>query len=262
MKVLFIGDIVGEPGRLAVKETLRELTRNTQFDFIIANGENTSGGKGLTKDVAEELFSLGVNVITLGNHTWGRKEIEQIIDDPRILRPVNFPPGVPGKGWNIYSVSGDNTKIAVINLMGRVYMPLLDCPFRSADSVLKEITLQTENIIVDFHAEITSEKQAMGWYLNGKVSAVMGTHTHVQTADERILSDGTAYLSDCGMCGSEDGVIGMDREIILKRYLTSMPYRFIVAKGNLIFNGCRIDIDKTTGKATIIESIYKRLGNR
>jgi len=254
MKIIFISDIVGEPGRDVLKHVLSDLVKNIKFDFIIANAENAAGGKGITKSVADEIFSTGVNVITLGNHTWERKEIEQIIDDPRILRPANYPEGDPGKGWNIYTIS-DNIKIAVINLMGRVYMPLLDCPFRTADKIIKSLNYETKNIFVDFHAEITSEKQAMGWYLDGRVSAVVGTHTHVQTNDAKVLDNGTAYLTDCGMCGSADGIIGMDREIIIKKYLTSIPYKFNIAKGDMIFNACIIDIDNISGKSLSIEPI-------
>lgn len=260
MKILIIGDIVGEAGRSAVGSVLPGLRKHLNLDFVIANAENAAGGKGLTRDVADEIFSFGVNVFTLGNHTWARKDIEQLLDDERILRPANYPPGAPGRGWNIYSLS-EKISVAVLNLMGRVYMPLLDCPFRAADPALEEIRKKTRNIIVDFHAEITSEKMAMGWYLNGKVSAVIGTHTHVQTADAKILSDKTAYITDCGMCGSEDSVIGMDKEIVLKKYLTSIPQRFVVSKGAPMFNACRVDIDETTGRAAAIESIYTRIDN-
>jgi metallophosphoesterase (TIGR00282 family) len=257
MNILFIGDIVGQPGRYVLKNVLAALkSEKKKFDFIIANAENAAGGKGLTKDVAEEIFSSGVNVITLGNHTWARKEIEQIIDDERVLRPANYPPGVPGRGWDVYSLS-EHVKIAVLSLMGRVYMPLLDCPFRKADEILETADLDTKIIIVDFHAEITSEKQAFGWHLNGKVSAVIGTHTHVQTADGRMLPDGTAYITDCGMCGPRNGIIGVDRDIILKRYLTGLPHRFDVAGGDSVFNACAIEIDENTGKAKNIETIFK-----
>jgi len=255
MKILFIGDIIGEPGRKTVKELLPQIIQENQIEFTIANGENLAGGKGITDTVAQEIFDSGVEAITLGNHTWERKEVEKIINDNRIIRPANFPSGVPGKGWGIFSINNE-VKICVINLIGRVYMQLADCPFRTVDGILEIINKITNKIIVDFHSEITSEKQAMGWYLNTKVSAVIGTHTHVQTADERILPPGkTAYISDCGMVGPCNGVIGMDREIIIKKYLTGLPIKFNVAKGQCIFNACIIDIDKTTGNAIKITRI-------
>lgn len=255
MKILFVGDVVGEPGRKILKELLPEIVKSEIINFIIANCENAAGGKGITKKVAEEIFSAGVNVITLGNHAFARKEIEQIISDKRILIPANYPPDVPGNRIGIYDI--DTYKIAVINLMGRVYMPLLDCPFRKLDELLTQLTTYNSQIttIVDFHAEITSEKIAFGWYADGKVSAVIGTHTHVQTADEKILPQGTAYITDCGMTGPQEGVIGMDREIILKRYLTAMPYRFVVAKGKTFLNGCIIEVDNKTLKAINIYRI-------
>lgn len=256
MKILFVGDIVGEPGRETIKKIIPEIVTESGAEFVIANAENAAGGKGITQKVVEEIFQSGVNVITLGNHAWARKEIEDIINDIKILRPANYPPGVPGQGWNIYQVCKEH-KIAVMNLMGRVYMPILDCPFRTADIIIEKITPVTRNIIIDFHAEITSEKQAMGWYVDGKVSAIIGTHTHIQTNDERILPNGTAYITDCGMVGPQDGVIGMDREIILKKYLTGMPYKFTVAKGSIIFNACIIDIDTETGHARKIETLRK-----
>ena len=256
MKILFIGDIVGEPGREIDKRYVPEIIKSENIDFTIANAENAAGGKGLTQSVSEEIFSCGINAITLGNHTFARKEIELIIGDPRILRPLNYPAVVPGRGWNIFDV-GD-IKIAVINAMGRVYMPLLDCPFHTIDPIIEQISQKTRNIIVDFHAEITSEKQSFGQYLNGKASAVIGTHTHVQTADEQILSEGTAYITDCGMTGPSEGIIGVDREIILKKYLTSLPYKFVVAKGPSMLNGVIIEIDENTGKAKNISRIKKR----
>ncbi|MFH2070384.1 MAG: TIGR00282 family metallophosphoesterase [Elusimicrobiota bacterium] len=259
MKLLFVGDIVGEPGRTMLKDLLPGIIADNNINFTVANGENAAGGRGLTRNTADEIFSYGVNVLTMGNHTFDRKEVDLLTPDKRILRPANYPPGVPGKGWGVYDIPGEECgKIAVINLMGRVFIPaLIDCPFRTAEKILDSISQETKNIFVDFHAEITSEKQAMGWFLNGKVSAVMGTHTHVQTADERVLPDGTAYITDTGMTGPGDGVIGMDREIILKKYLTSLPYRFSVAKGPVIFNGCIVEIDEKTGKASGIERIKK-----
>lgn len=252
MKILFIADIVGEPGRKTLKTVLPGFKVKEKIDCTIANAENAAGGFGLTKPVAEDIFSSGVEVLTLGNHVWDRKEIGEIIEDPRVLRPANYPPFTPGRGYNIYQLS-NGEKIAVLNQMGRVYMPDLDCPFRSTDALLPAIKKETNIIIVDFHAEITSEKQAFGWYLDGKVSAVIGTHTHVQTADERVLPEGTAYITDCGMTGSRDSVIGIKKEIILKKYLTQIPLRFEVATKDLIFSGVTIEIEEKTGKALAIK---------
>jgi hypothetical protein len=253
MRILFIGDIVGESGREVTCARIGAIKRDRKVGFVIANAENSAGGKGLTKEIAGELSLCGVNVFTLGNHTFARKEVATIIDDLHVLRPANYPPEVPGHGWGIYEAGG--LKIAVISLMGRVYMPLSDCPFRKADEILCLLPPDVKIIVVDFHAEITSEKIAMGWYLNGRVSAVIGTHTHVQTADERILPEGTAYITDAGMTGPKNGIIGMDREIILKKYLTAMPIRFNVAPGEATFNGCIIEVDDKSGRAVSIERV-------
>lgn len=252
MKVLFVADIVGQPGREILKKKLPELKNKEKPDFIIANAENAAGGKGLTPGVSTEIFLTGVNVLTLGNHAFDRKEIDSIIKDDRILRPANYPPNVPGIGWNIYNL-GDSLKLAVINIMGRVYMPIIDCPFRKINEILEEVSSETKNIIVDFHAEITSEKQTYGWYLDGRVSAVIGTHTHIPTADEKILPGGTAYITDAGMTGPSQGVIGMDREVIIKKYLTGLRQHFTVAKGEAVMQGCVFDIDNNTGKALSIK---------
>lgn len=259
IRVLFIADIVGEPGRRTVNKVLTEFKKE-DIDFTIANAENAAGGFGLTAKVAEEIIDSGVEVLTLGNHVWDRKEIKEIIENPQILRPANYPPFTPGRGYNFY-LTRKGIKIAVVNLMGRVYMPDLDCPFRCMDVLLPEIKKVTNLIIVDFHAEITSEKQAIGWYLDGKVSAVVGTHTHVQTADERILPEGTAYITDCGMSGPRDSVIGIKKEIILKKYLTQIPLRFEVAKKDLIFSGVIIELDEKTGKGLTIKRIQIPVGD-
>ncbi len=255
IKVLFIGDISGESGRNIIKDELPEIKKEYHVDFTVANAENAAGGKGLTPKVSEELFDAGINVLTLGNHTFARHEITTILDDPRILRPANYPPDVPGSGYNIYQIEGK--KIAVINLMGRVFMNPLDCPFRMADKIIEKLRQETNFMLVDFHAEITSEKVALGWYLDGRVSAVIGTHTHVQTADERILPNGTAYLTDAGMTGPKDGVIGMDREIILRKYLTAMPYKFAISQTDPMLNACLIEINADTGKSIKIERIIR-----
>jgi metallophosphoesterase (TIGR00282 family) len=254
MKVLFIGDIVGQPGRDILARRLNEIIDETQPDFVVANGENAAGGKGLTGTIAKELFDLGIQVLTLGNHAFDRREIEEALIDPRILRPANYPPNVPGKGWGVYAVSGGR-KLAVVNLLGRVYLPAIDDPFRTANDILEKIYAETRNILVDIHAEVTSEKVAMGWYLDGRVSAVVGTHTHIPTADERIMPKGTAYLTDAGMTGPTDGVIGMDRDVVIKKFLTGIPQHFVVAKGNASVQGCVIDIDDATGQAKSIKRI-------
>ena len=256
MKILFIGDIVGQPGREILERVLPELREEYQLDFIIANAENAAAGKGLTGPVAADLLSLGINVLTLGNHSFDRSEIETIINNPRVLRPANYPSVVPGQGFGIYSIEG-KAKIAVISLMGRVYMPLVDCPFRKINEVIDQISGQAPIIIVDFHAEVTSEKVAMSWYLDGRVSAIIGTHTHVPTADERILSGGTAALSDAGMTGPSEGIIGMDRELVLKKFLSAIPQRFNVAQGQTVLQGALIDIDEVTGRSRSIVRISR-----
>lgn len=252
MKIIFISDIVGQPGREIIASRLPALAVVEKPDFIIANGENAAGGKGITFAIADELFGLGINVITLGNHTFDRKEAEGALDSDRILRPANYPPGVPGRGWGVFESAGGE-ELAVMNLMGRVYMPLTDCPFRAASSILEKIPGNIKTIIVDFHAEITSEKQAMGWYLDGKVTALFGTHTHIPTADERVLDQGTAYITDAGVTGPSEGVIGMDKELVLKKFLTGIPQHFEVAKGRSVMQGCVISTDNATGKARSIK---------
>jgi metallophosphoesterase (TIGR00282 family) len=210
----------------------------------------------LTAPIAGELFGLGINVITMGNHTFDRKDFEQALANPKVLRPANYPPNVPGQGWGVYAAG--STKIAVINLMGRVYMPCLDCPFRAANEILEKTSREAAVTFVDFHAEVTSEKVAMGWYLDGRVSAVIGTHTHIPTADEQVLPGGTAYLTDAGMTGPAEGVIGMDRDLVLKKFLTGMPQYFAVARGQSVLQGCLLDIDNTTGRARSIKRIHIR----
>src|SRR3989339_495068 len=257
MIILFIADIVGQPGRDCVRKLLPELAGEKKPDIIIANAENVAGGKGLTGPLALELFDSGAQVLTLGNHAFDRKEVDSIIGDPRIVRPANYPPMVAGRGCTVITTT-TGKKLAVISLMGRVYMPHTDCPFRKASEVLETMAKENPDInivFVDFHAEITSEKQAFGWFLDGRVSAVIGTHTHVQTADARILPSGTAYITDAGMTGPRDGIIGMDRDIIIKKYLTAIPHRFSVAAGPAMLNACVIDIDTDTGASTGIRII-------
>lgn len=253
MKVLFIGDIVGSPGRKAVKQCIGEVHKEYSFDYCIANGENTAGGSGITCVIAKELYGYGINCITMGNHTWSKKEITNFIDDDtKIIRPANYPSELPGRG----SVIIDG-RLGVINLLGRVYMEPLDCPFRTLDRELENIKKHVKAVIIDMHAEATSEKCALAWYADGRVSAVLGTHTHVQTADERILPFGTAFLSDVGMTGPHEGIIGVDRDIILEKFRYSMPVRFEVAKGKVQFNAVMLEIDEITGQAVDISRISK-----
>ena len=256
MKILMIGDIVGSPGRRAVRELVPSLRAEYGLDLVIANGENSAGGFGITYSTAQDILDAGVDVITTGNHIWRKKEIIPYLqEDLPILRPSNFPPGVPGRG---YLTVGHTS---ILNIMGRVFMESLDCPFREADRVIEEIgSLSSGGIVlVDFHAEATSEKQAMGWYLDGRVSAVVGTHTHVPTADTRILPEGTAYVSDLGMVGPLNSVIGTDPNAVLEKFLKQTPRHFTVAKGPTVFNSVLIDIDEHTRKACSIERIDRIL---
>lgn len=252
LRVLMVGDIVGRPGRKAAAALLKNYRKKYALDLIIANGENAAGGNGLNKSCAEELYNAGVDVITMGNHTWDKKEILEFIDhDPTLVRPANYPPDTPGRGSIIYSV--DRVKVGVINLSGRVFLPALDCPFRTADALLTQISKETRLVIIDFHAEATSEKIAFGWYMDGRASAVLGTHTHVQTADERILPQGTGYITDVGMTGPRDSVLGIDKDLVVRKFITQMPARFEVAAGVTQFNGIILDICRTTGKTLRIE---------
>jgi metallophosphoesterase (TIGR00282 family) len=259
LKVLAIGDIVGSPGRKAVLTLIPVLVKDEGIDFVVANGENAAGGSGITPDLVEELLAGGVDVITSGDHIWKKKEVYEIIDkEHRLLRPANFPPGVPGIGYDIVAAR-NGSKVAVINLLGRVFMSSYECPFRTAKTILGQITGQTRIIIVDFHAEATSEKIALGWYLDGKVSLIFGTHTHVQTADERILPKGTAYITDVGMVGPYDSVLGRRYEQIIERFVTMMPRRFEMASENVQLHGVLVEIDENTGRARNIKRIQKKL---
>ena len=254
MRILFVGDIVGNPGRKAAKELVNRIKKNKCVDYCIANCENAAGGNGITYAVAQELYNAGIDAITMGNHTWSKKEIAGFIDmDPRIVRPANYPAELPGKGSTI--IEGDKGGIGVINVMGRVYMESIDCPFRAAEREIEYLKNFVKIIIVDMHAEATSEKCALAWYLDGRVSCVIGTHTHVQTSDERILPNGTGYITDVGMTGPHDGIIGVDREIIIEKFLRHMPAKFEVAKGAVQFNAVIADIDDKTGATTKIERI-------
>ena len=247
-----IGDIIGEPGRKAIFLHLSEIVKNYNADFVIANGENSAGGFGITSNIAHKLHSYGIDCITSGNHIWRNKDVFQIIDkDPALLRPLNYPNGTPGRGWSI--IEKGEKKLAVVNLMGRVFMEPLDCPFKAIKKELVNLKKITKCIVVDFHAEATSEKMAMGWYLDGQVSAVVGTHTHVQTSDNRILAGGTAYITDLGMTGAYDSVIGMNKERAVKKFVTMMPTRFLVATEDVHINGVCISIDCNSGRSVSIE---------
>ncbi|GBC89524.1 MAG: TIGR00282 family metallophosphoesterase [Fimbriimonadales bacterium] len=256
MRILFIGDIVGRPGRQAIARVLPEWRERYAPDIILANGENSAGGNGMTPQVAEELFALGIAGFTMGNHVWDKKEIYPLLDsDPRIARPANYSPLAPGKGVIFFEVL--DKKLAVISMAGRVFMELADCPFRTFDQIYAQ--LDTPFVFVDFHAETTAEKATFSAYLDGRASAVVGTHTHVQTADERILPKGTAFISDVGMCGVFNSSIGMDMEVSLQRFLTGLPIRLEVTKGSpLVACGVLIDLDRTTGRALSIQRLQKR----
>lgn len=254
INILFIGDIVGETGRRMVKSYLPLIKNENRIDLVIANGENLSGGFGITKEKAEEMFNSGINVMTSGNHIWDKKEILNFIEDePRILRPANFPDQAPGRGSIL--VNTNSSIIGVINLQGRIFMEPLNSPFETAISEIEKVKKETNIIIVDFHGEATSEKTAMGWFLDGKVSAVIGTHTHVMTADERVLPNGTAYITDVGMTGARDSVIGIKKEHALTRFLKCIPQRLEAEKGKGIFSSVLIKIDPVSGKALEIRRI-------
>lgn len=255
--MLFIGDVVGSPGRRAATSMVEGLRSRFGCHLVIINGENAAGGLGITKPTAAALFSAGANVITLGNHTFAKRDVASYLsEEPRILRPANYPPGVLGFGWGIFeAATGD--KVAVVSLMGRTFMDSVDCPFRTADAILAEIADAARIVIVDMHAEATSEKKALGFHLDGRVSAVLGTHTHVQTSDEGVLPGGTAYLTDVGMTGVVDSVLGMSTSAVLSRFVTQVPGKFELAEGPAALNGAVIEIDAETGRATSIRRIVE-----
>jgi metallophosphoesterase (TIGR00282 family) len=249
MNILFIGDIFASPGRGLIARHLQEIISGEKIQLAIANVENSAGGFGVTPLIAYELFSTGLDLLTSGNHIWDKKEIfDYLAREPRLLRPANYPAELPGQGW-IATKARDGTAVAVINLQGRTHMPATDCPFRKADEILRSLDPKIKVRLVDFHAELTSEKEAMGWHLNGRVSAVLGTHTHVPTADERILSGGTAYQTDVGMTGPFDSVIGSDKNLALRRFLTGMPIRLESAKGGAELHATIVSVDPVTGQA-------------
>ncbi len=255
MRILVVGDVIGRPGRRAVRHIVPELRSEYSIDLVIANAENAAGGVGLTSETAKELLNGGVDVLTTGNHIWHKKEIIPYLDSELpIVRPLNFPPGLPGRG---YLEAGN---VIVVNLVGRTFMAANDCPFRAMDKLLSDIGGTKRIIIVDFHAEATSEKGALSYYLDGRVSAVVGTHTHVGTVDTRVLPGGTARVTDIGMAGGTESIIGDDIDTVLKRFLTQMPHAILVGKGNLFLNSVLIDIDENTGKAMNIKRVDRKVG--
>ncbi len=260
MKILFVGDVVGSPGRKIVRDRLADILAQRAIDLCIVNCENAASGFGVTPKIVEELFSDGADVLTSGNHIWKRKEIIDFFpEEPRLLRPANFPSGSPGSGLYLGQAK-NGVSCAVLNLQGRTFMAPIDDPFRTASLELQRIPSDVKVIVVDMHAEATSEKIAMGWYLDGKVSAVLGTHTHVATADEHVLPAGTAYITDVGMTGPHDSVIGMEKKGILQHFLDAMPSRFVVAEGDIQMNTVLIDVDESSGRARSISRVNFRLG--
>lgn len=266
MKLLFIGDIVGQPGRLAVKQLLPLLRERHGLDFVVANGENSAGGNGITPKTAAEIFAAGVDVITSGDHVWDQKEVSELLDlERRFLRPLNYPPGTPGHGSGVYEVRNPKSEVrkqvlvAVLNAQGRTFMPALDNPFLLARDEVKRLRERTPIVFVDFHAEATSEKIAFARMLDGQVSAVVGTHTHVQTADEQVFPGGTAYLSDAGFTGPQESVLGREIDPVVRRFLTGLPQRFEVATARVMLHGAVIELDEVTGKAVGIQRVAEGL---
>jgi metallophosphoesterase (TIGR00282 family) len=259
MRILFLGDIVGSPGREIIRDFLPDIRKKEEIDFVIANGENAAAGSGLTPKITDELFGYGIDVLTTGDHVWKKKDIYDYLKvSQRLVRPLNYPKGVIGRGSTVIKLP-DGRKVGVINVLGRVFMDAVDCPFVRIKEELEIVRKETNIIVVDVHAEATSEKVAMGWFLDGLVSAVIGTHTHIQTADEKILTNGTAYLTDAGMNGPYDSVIGRKKELIIEHFLTQLPIRFDMAEGGVEMHGAIITVDDETGKAREIRRIqYKR----
>jgi hypothetical protein len=259
MRVVFFGDVVGKPGRRGLAIVLRRLRRDVGVDFVIANGENAAGGKGIDPGSAEELQDAGVDVITTGNHVWQHREIVPYLEEnARVLRPTNFAPGVPGRGFVVRPSTG-GVPVAVVNVIGRVFMGPADCPFRAMEGVLAELEGKARVVVVDMHGEATSEKVGMARFLDGRVTAVIGSHTHVQTADEAIQAGGTAALTDAGMCGPEESILGVRPDRVLERFLRQIPVRFDVASGPVVVQGALVTVDEATGRATAIERIRERV---
>jgi len=257
MNVLFIGDVVGRPGRAALRHHLSDLVERCRPGLVIANGENAAAGFGITASVADEIFAAGVDVITTGNHVWNKKEAEQLLaQDERILRPANYPPEAPGRGAGVFESRG-GLPVAVLNLSGRVFMDCIDCPFREAEKQIAQLRPRTPLIVVDMHGEATSEKRAMGWMLAGRVSAVIGTHTHVQTADAQVLPRGTAYITDVGMVGPHESVLGVEAGIVIERFKRKTPVKFELARGPVMIGAAVVDIDEESGCARSIEPLQE-----
>ena len=257
MKILAVGDLVGEGGVKKLKELLPKIREEEKIDFVIVNAENSAGGMGITTKIFNELKALNIDAMTMGNHTWGKKDIFTFIDDPKLLRPANYPNNVPGKGYGIYTCKGK--KICVVNLIGRTDMNVLsENPFQKMQEILKEVRSQADIIILDFHAEATAEKIAMGYYLDGKITAMFGTHTHVQTADEKILEHGTGYITDIGMTGPIKAVIGMDIAVSIKRFETTLPERYKLAEGNCMLNGCIFEINDETCRVNKVTRVVRK----
>ena len=255
MNILFVADIFGSPGRRAVRDLLPELITSMGIDFVIVNVENAAAGFGITKDVLQEIRGLGIDCMTSGNHVWDRREALPLLDqDPLLLRPHNYPPGVPGTGSRVFH-SRAGVPVGVLNLMGRVFMSAIECPFRVADREVTILHEQAKIVFVDFHAEATAEKIALGWHLDGRVSAIVGTHTHIQTADERILPNGTGYITDAGMTGPHDSVIGVQKELAIRKFLTQLPTRFEPATGDVKPHGVHLEVDEETGRCRHIERV-------
>jgi len=254
VKLLFIGDVVGKPGRRVLSTRLADLQSRYEADFTIVNAENVAAGRGVTPALGDELLALGVDVLTSGNHIWAQRGVDAYLDaEPRLLRPANFPPGTPGTGV-FHGRSRNGHAVIIVNLQGRVFMPPIECPFRALDRILDDVADPSATVLVDFHAEATSEKQGMGWHADGRVSAVLGTHTHVPTADARLLPAGTAYCTDVGMTGPYDSIIGTRPDLALHRFITARPIRFQVANSNARIAGAVIDVDPASGRATAIET--------
>ena len=255
MRIMLTGDVVGRPGRKAFMEYTPKLRREKNIDVVIVNGENSAGGKGFTRKAVDELYRGGADIITSGNHVWDKKDVLSFIDqEPFLVRPANYPEGTPGKGWCVFPFKAKN--IGVMNLSGRALMPALDCPFQKVEDILHEMKSECDIIFLDFHAETTSEKMAMGWYLDGRVNGVVGTHTHIQTADDRLLPKGTAYITDLGMVGPWNPVLGVKSEIILRKFTTAMPCRFDVEEnGPMVYSAVIVDIDDNTNKTSGIERL-------
>ncbi len=258
VRIAVIGDVVGRPGRRAVQELAPLLRKRLGFDMLVVNGENCAGGKGITPDTVQELLAAGADAITTGDHVFDQKNAADALAEPRVVRPLNYPPGTPGRGWTVIS-SACGVRVALINLVGRVFMKPADCPFRAVEQVLDEVRAAAPVRIVDFHAEATSEKIAMGWFLDGRVSAVCGSHTHVLTADARVLPNGTAFIADLGMTGAHHSVLGRDVAAVLGHFYTGLPQRFTLAEDDVRLNGALIDVDETSGNAQCISLLQEAL---